>query len=183
MLISGGNESLRLWNLDGTWRVQEVPVAPLVAISRTNVALSPDGTLLAFRDGDRGVAIWDVARRRSVRQRLMRDKGLVSSLAFSPDGRILAVGGGDGTITLWDVATGDALGRPLSGHDEDEVEAIAFGPDGRTLVSIGAEKLIVWDFRTEAWVQAGCRMANRSLTREEWTRNFGTAPYRSSCRF
>ena len=126
---------------DGTWRVQEVPVAPLVAI-RTNVALIPDGTLLAFRDGDRGVAIWDVARRRSVRQRLMRDKGLVSSLAFSPDGTDPRRRRRRRHDTLWDVATGDALGRPLSGHDEDEVEAIAFGPDGRTLVSIGAEKLI-----------------------------------------
>ena len=45
----------------------------------------------------------------------------------------------------------------------------------------GAEKLMVWDFRTEALIQAGCRMANRSLSAEEWTRNFGTAAYRPSC--
>jgi WD40 repeat protein len=114
---------------------------------------------------------------------LTRDRGLVSSLAFSPDGRILAVGAGDGTIVLWDVATGEALGRPLSGHDEDEVEAIAFGPDGRTLVSIGAEKMIVWDFTTEAWRQAACRIANRNLTPEEWTRHFGSVAYRPTCHF
>jgi WD40 repeat protein len=183
VLISGGNKSLRLWSLDGTWIAQDIPVAPFAGLSRANVALSPDGALLAFRDGDRGVAIWDLARRQPARQRLMRDKGLVSSIAFSPDQRILAVGAGDGTIMLWDVNTGEALGRPLSGHAEDDVEAIAFGPDGRTLVSIGGEKMIVWDFSTDGWKQAACRIANRNLTPEEWTRNFGAAAYRATCRF
>ena len=75
------------------------------------MALSPDGSRLAWADDDAGgVRLVDLAPDApkdgvALAGHLLR----AQALAFSHDGRLLASGGGEGTILVWDVNT--ALGR------------------------------------------------------------------------
>ena len=183
LLASGGNESLRLWSLGDEWASEEIPVGPFKGLVPTDVAFSPGGSLLAFRDGEQSVTIRGLASRQVVQARLSRERGLVTSLAFNRDATRLVVGGSDGAIVVWDTATGQQIGPPIQGHDEDDIDALAFAPDGETFISLSAKKMIVWEARADAWVRTGCRIANRSLTPAEWSRYFGDVPYRPVCRF
>lgn len=74
-----------------------------------SVAFSPDGQILASREGGT-VKLWDVETGKEVRTLSVEDA--VESVAFAPDGRMLAVIIDDVTTTLWDVATGQKLGTP-----------------------------------------------------------------------
>ena len=85
-------------------------------------------------------------------------------------------------MQTWDVATLERVGpaltapQPASGPGLD----IAVTPDGRTLVAAGVE-LVRWDVDVESWVTRACTIANRNLTRSEWTQYFGAAAYRKTC--
>jgi len=116
-----------------------------------DLALSPDGGWLAFRDGSGNVRLVNVATRSS---RLLRTPGLVpapgpvpsgsaggaASIAFSPDGMTLAVGTSDGDIDLWAVSTGRLLATladPPEGSSAGPppVGALAFGEGGALLAA------------------------------------------------
>ncbi|MFE5805215.1 hypothetical protein [Streptomyces sp. NPDC056491] len=80
------------------WSGAEVaePVGDLRA-GCEEVALSPDGRLLATVDGAGDLTVWDLAARRPVVQEAAR----LTSLAFSPDGSLLAATAGNSTLRLW----------------------------------------------------------------------------------
>ena len=52
--------------------------------------------------------------------------------------------------------------------------SVAFSLDGKTLASGDFNKsIILWDVSLESWQARACRIANRSLTREEWEQFLG----------
>jgi WD40 repeat protein len=105
----------------------------------------------------------------------------ILSIDFNADGSILAAATRASYVTLWDVSTGLMLGVPLSGH-RDLVNSIAFTRDGQTLVSGGGDRVILeWDVDLMSWQQRACRIANRTLTPEEWGRYLETEPYETIC--
>jgi WD40 repeat protein len=69
--------------------------------SMTNIAVHPDGRLLAMGLG-RDIQLWDVAARQVVLS-LKGNQNQLYRLAFSPDGRFLATSGMDGVLRLWQV--------------------------------------------------------------------------------
>src|SRR5262249_46490402 len=103
------------------------------------VALSPDGRLLATASHDRTVILWETAGGRALRE-LRGHESWVYAVAFAPDGRTVASGGSDGMVYLWDTATGKQLRqldvdgeKRVLGMAEVRVGHLAFSPDRKVL--------------------------------------------------
>jgi dipeptidyl aminopeptidase/acylaminoacyl peptidase len=95
----------------------------------TDVAFSPDGTLLASASADGTAKVWQVSDGAEVRT-LMGHSNWVNSVSFSPDGTLLASASADNTIRLWQVWDG----AELQTYDQEMgtgVLSIQFSPDGQ----------------------------------------------------
>jgi WD40 repeat protein len=95
-----------------------------------NLAVSPDGAMLACGGSGRDVALWDAVTGEPVVDAL-RVGGVVNSLAFSPDGSLLAVTLATesrvGTLMLVDAASGEVL-EQAAAHLE-AIRKVLFHPD------------------------------------------------------
>jgi len=132
------------------------PVAFLNGTPARNMALSPDGTILASGGKDGTITLWDVNHRQPLGETLAGPPGWIANgdLAFSSDGRLLASGGGDGRIFWWDVNSHQRLG-PLTGTTSSPISTVAFSPDGQLLASGSGDEgagnggLTLWDLAAQ----------------------------------
>lgn len=121
------------------------------AVRRTgggnDVAVGPDGTLVAVADDD-GARLWDARTGGQVAE-LQEHGEPVGAVAFSQDGTLVATAGRDDTARVWDTASRHEV-RVLTGH-RGPVDTLAFTPDGRALVT-GAEDglALLWSLRGAA---------------------------------
>ena len=141
---SGGDTSVRLWNLSGL-KTGSPPDRPIVLPHesvRLALAFSPDGKRLAC-GGENSLTIWSVALPNV--EPLVWKPGLTyRCLAFSHDGATLAVGCDDGSVRLLDGDT--ARERAVLRRHCDMVRSLAFSPDGSLLVSSGQDRqIMLWD--------------------------------------
>jgi WD40 repeat protein len=149
VVSSGGDRSLRLWNLDGSVRAV-IPDAHEGAI--TTVACTAGGAeMIASGGRDRAVRLADLAGRPLI-EPLIGHEADVMSVAFRPDGGLLASGSSDGTIRRW-WPDGRPDGKPILAH-ADGVEVVTFSPDGRLIASSGADGMVrLWDADGEPYGQ------------------------------
>jgi len=103
-----------------------------------NLALSPDGKLLALRQESGNIELWDWKVRRHVGT--LTNQGWPLPMAFSPDGKLIASANRDGSghqvVSFWDVATLQIV-RDLP--QPSGVASLAFSPDGKLLATFHLE--------------------------------------------
>ncbi|CAG0937230.1 putative serine/threonine-protein kinase PkwA [Thermoflexales bacterium] len=133
------------------WDTQAGALLATVSLNRdtgkfvffTDLALNPDGSMLAFGADDGSLTTWDI----NTGRRLQALSGLTANskhLIFSPDGQLLISGNQDGQIQVWEVRSGE-LRQTLSGHTA-EVTHLLSGHQGRFLVSgSGDGTARLWD--------------------------------------
>ena len=168
--VTADSRELAVWDLRAGLVIQtKVPAYPdLDELARRagqpsgrleNVALSGDGSLLAFSgfashpwqtpadENPIGVSLWDV--RRGAERLHLRDPGPpVSCLALAADGRELLTGGTDGTVRVWDTGTGEEI-RRFEAH-RGRVTALRLSRDGELVGTAGADRRIkLWE--RKAW--------------------------------
>lgn len=142
LLTSSRDGTRRFWDVATGKKIRQVG-------SRTEhqeiVFLSPDGTILATKDWDRGkeISVWDTATGKVI-QRLKTDHEFYYYCAFSPDGKHLAYTGTDRQVGLWDVSTR----KDLPALDAGYADCVAFSPDGKTLATVADRKVRLWQVAT-----------------------------------
>jgi WD40 repeat protein len=112
------------------------------AASATDVAFSPDGSLLASGAVNWTARIWNV-RSGLLLHELKQHHEAVTSVAFDPEAARLVTGSVDGDARIWDVATGKPTVL-LRGHF-GTVSQASFSPDGRWIVTAGPVTAGLWD--------------------------------------
>lgn len=117
-----------------------------------NVALSPDGTIVASISGEQNdysnktITLWNTVSGRLVKQIVVHTfcaKGIV----FSPDGSKVALCG-VAHVLLWDIKKGsiNTFGSALDFDIEDDfIKSIEFSPDSTILVGCYNHRITVWD--------------------------------------
>ncbi len=113
-------------------RADESLESTATGVAISDVAVSPDGALVASTGRDGSVKFWDGRSLEPLRA-AAGHAAAAWGVAFSPDGKVVASGSSDGTVRLWDAGTGAAI-RTLSPTGRG-ITAVAFHPAGKLLAT------------------------------------------------
>ena len=176
-LISAGRDgNIIAWD----WRARRPAGGPVHGHDRWifDLAVSPDGKMLATASWDNTVKLWSLPGLRAL-GRLQGNSGAVGGVAFSPDGRLVASASNDHFVRLWDPRSADESGSVsplavLAGHTE-VARAITFSPNGALLLSGGGDgRIKVWDVKS-CLAARKCRAQGDLMGHHEfmiWTLDF-----------
>jgi WD40 repeat protein len=110
-----------------------------------NLALAPDGKLLALAHYGGDITLWDTST--WAKTGVLHNTDSVYGVTFSPNGELLAAGGvaksGTSELKLYDVATQKE--RADLSPDVKASTAPAFSPDGTVLAALARNQLYLWD--------------------------------------
>jgi WD40 repeat protein/DNA-binding SARP family transcriptional activator len=141
---------------------------------------SPDGRLVAL-GLSAGTQVWSTTDWTPVTRTFAGQAGIAFSAAFSSDSRTLVTGSDDGALRLWDVETEQAVGAPLPGPT-GHFAAPFFTPDDNAVIAgYDTGQAIRWDMRPASLIRRACRLAGRTLTREEWAEFLPGRDYDPAC--
>ena len=110
-----------------------------------DLAMSPDGKLLASAGKDQTVKLWDFASGKFLRN-LGKHDGWVRQVAFAPDGKtVYSVADNEG-IKFLDVATGKELRNiPKPAGEHKDFFLMALSADGKYLATSNLDKIVqIW---------------------------------------
>src|SRR5207249_3671899 len=111
--------------------------------SANPIALSPDAKILAAREEQNAVLMWDVATGKRLLDFADAHTGHIDSATYSPNGRQIITGGREGTVRLWDALAAKPLrAYPLKKVDDKfhvRGAVAAFSPDGKWIAAGGYE--------------------------------------------
>ncbi|MEU6548363.1 WD40 repeat domain-containing protein [Streptomyces sp. NPDC046859] len=140
------------------------PLAGLVLGDRTGkveeMALSPDGALIASVGSDGTLRFWEPAASRSPVRTLHHDRPVLA-LDFHVGRRLLATACQDGSVWLWKPAAGRSAEPERLSSGISDVRAVAFAPGGDGLLAIaglagfGRKAIELWQpDRNGTWFQS-----------------------------
>lgn len=137
---SSGNGQIDIWDTR-TWQLQRSIDTEDQSSSRNyntkGIALSPDGSRLAYTIDTGEVQLWSTTSGKLVRK-LAEPVGLPVGVQWSPDGRRIAAGGVD-AVRVWDAASGRVVRSfPATGD-------VAFSRDGKILGAAGESSAFLFD--------------------------------------
>lgn len=115
-----------------------------------SVALSPDGSRVAFGDNSGLLQVWDIQPQK-LSFTCHSQAALIESVAWSPDGKHLASSGGD-RLDIWDAQSG-ALLTTYTGKTNSDLFPLSWSPDGKYIAASDH-----WGGRIYVWL-----LANKSL--------------------
>ena len=144
----------------------------------TAIAFSPNGRLLAAGTEDGSVVLLN-ARTGTQLGSLRVATGGVDPVSFSPNGRLFVATSTDQTATLWDVESRKRLGTSFA-VETGSIPVARFAPNGDLVIDNLADTA-VWPTGLRAWERFACHVADRDLTRGEWSQLLPNRPYRSIC--
>jgi WD40 repeat protein len=147
--FSGG--AIQSWSSAGRHRLGQLPSNGLIGEGTTRaMALSPDGTMLAFGSAGGAIQLWDAVHGRPLGSPFQKSTRMITALAFCADNRVLAAGDFNGVIQLWDVVHRRPLGQPLRSN-AGFVRQIVFNATGTQLAAsyadlgnAGAGDTVIW---------------------------------------
>lgn len=129
-------------------RIMELPVADNGEVVGVNdVAVSPDGNLVAAATADHHVKVWQAHTGEQPVQLSLDGHGEMQAIAFSDDGELIAAGGDDGKLRVWNAKTG--IPQQFSELPGQMITSVAFSPSGRTIAAGTADGVLrLWDTKT-----------------------------------
>ncbi|MFC7546100.1 NACHT and WD repeat domain-containing protein [Plantactinospora sp. GCM10030261] len=140
------------WRTTGLTPAGQYDLGPYLA---TDMAVSPDGRLVAVAGTNRLVELRELPSGRLVRE--LSHPTAVRQVSFAPDGRTVATATvSDYAVRLWDTGSG-LLTAHLTGH-RDEINAIVFAPDGLLFTGSYDTSVGVWQLDPDEAVRRLCRL-------------------------
>lgn len=120
--------------------------ATLSASMSSELALAPDGRIIAIGQENGSILLWDSATD-TILSEIPGHLDRVTSVAFTPDSKYLVSGSMDNTIRIWDLSEKRIM-AVLHGHT-DVVLGVVVSPDGSTIISLSLDRTIKqWDIQT-----------------------------------
>ena len=166
-LMAVGGSGIRTWDLKRNQTVGDSFLTP--SLKAMSYFLSDDGRWIVLGHLDHSISLRETVKADQVVRSFQGHSGWLSAVAFSPDNSVLATAALDKSIYLWDLQTGARLAGPLRAHS-GLITGIKFSAQGRRMVSSGEKgELMVWNLDPDFWLSEGCAIANRQLSRLEWS--------------
>ncbi|WP_327086282.1 hypothetical protein OIE66_28600 [Nonomuraea sp. NBC_01738] len=187
--VSGGTDkNVVIWDLSNPAEPAKVTALDLPYPFVEELAVSADGGTLVV--GNPGRAdVWDLTDRARPKHTatLPVDSTDVYDVALTPDGRTALIGGDGGTAVLWDLTDRAEPVREAGLRSyAQEISATTLSADGRMALTASVDRgPALWDLRELDTMRADpadhvCGSSSwLTLTRAEWARFAGSAPYES----
>lgn len=147
-----------------------------------SLAFAPQEPLLAAGTLGGTVEMWDPITGKLVAPPLLADSSGIADVAFDPSGQRFATTGlADADVKVWFTASLEQEGPRLA-TDDGATAAAAFEPDGdKLLVFDNLGGAFAWPMSLLGWEQRACTLADRNLTRAQWTQLVGGGRYPTVC--
>jgi len=104
LIAASGNTEIRRWDVTDPGNSHSLSPLKGHTAFVNQIALSPDGKILASGGWDSTLRLWDPLAGEEL-MTLRGHSAVISCLAWSPDGQSLYTGSGDGTVRIWRAAT------------------------------------------------------------------------------
>jgi WD40 repeat protein len=129
---------LRVWDLTNGVILKELEG---FCDTTQDIALSPDGQLIASSDKSGFVMTWHSETGRALAPTFRAHASTIWSMDFSPDGATLATGSSDNMVKLWNTATW--VQRQLINCDSS-VNCVRYSPSGELLAIAAYYTIDIW---------------------------------------